>query len=65
VSTLDNDTDPARPDYGIDRLGYLPSHPFLELKPVGVRVDETRQLAEPYDPALGNVADVHTPEEGE
>jgi hypothetical protein len=34
------------------------------LKPAGVRVDQTRQLAETHDPAVRNVADMDTPEEG-
>jgi len=63
VATLDNDTDPARRDHGIDGVRYLPSHPFLKLKPVGIGVDEARQLAQTHDPAVRNVADVRAPEE--
>src|SRR5712691_2224172 len=63
MATLVNDTDPARCDNGIDRLRDLPSHPFLKLKPVGVSVDQARQLAQTYDPAVGNIADVRTPKE--
>ncbi len=63
MATLDNDTDPAWCDDGIDRLRDLPSHPFLKLKPVGVSVDQARQLAQPYDPAVGNIADVRAPKE--
>ena len=64
MATLDDDPDPARRDHGIDCLGYLPSHPFLNLKPVGVRVDQAGQLAQTYDPAVRNVADVRAPKEG-
>src|SRR6266849_1479497 len=64
VSPLDNDTDPARFDHSIDRHRYFPSHPFLKLKPVGVSVDQARQLAQTYDPAVGNVANVRAPKEG-
>jgi len=63
VPTLDNDTDPARCDDGVDRLRDLPSHPFLKLKPVGVCVDQARQLAQTHDPAVGNIADVRAPKE--
>jgi hypothetical protein len=63
VAALDNDAHPARCDDGIDCLGYLPSHPFLKLKPVGIRVDQAGQLAETYDPTVWNVADVRAPKE--
>jgi len=63
VATLDNDTDPARCDRGIDGVRYLPSHPFLKLKPLGVGVDQARQLAQTHDPPVGNVADVRAPKE--
>src|SRR5216683_3020375 len=65
MASLDDHTDPARSDEGIDCLCYLPSHPFLKLKPVGVSVDQPRQLAQTYDPAVGNVADVRAPKERE
>jgi len=64
VAAFDNDADAARCDHGIDRLRYLPRHPFLKLKPVGVSVDKARQLAKTYDPAVGNVADVRASKEG-
>jgi len=64
VSTFDNYADPARCDHRINCLRYLPSHPFLKLKPVGVSIDQARQLAQTYDPAVRNVADVRAPEEG-
>jgi hypothetical protein len=63
VATLDNDTDPPRCDHGIDGVRYLSSHPLLKLKPVGIGVDQARQLAQTHDPAVGNVADVRAPEE--
>jgi hypothetical protein len=63
MATLDNYTDPARRDHGIDRLRYLPSHSLLDLKPAGVHVDQAGQLAQTHDPAFGDVADVHAPKE--
>jgi len=63
VATLDYDTDPARCDHGIDGVRNLPSHPFLKLKPVGIGIDQARQLAQTHDPAVGNVADVRAPKE--
>src|SRR5258708_33690524 len=63
MATLDNYTDPARRNHGIYRLRYLASHPFLDLKPAGVHVDQARQLAQTHDPAFGDVADVHSPKE--
>jgi hypothetical protein len=64
VPTLDHDSDTAWRDHGVNRLRYLPSQPFLDLKPVRVSVDQAGQLAETYDSTVWNVADVGAPKEG-
>ena len=64
MPTLDHDSDTARRDHGVNRLRYVPSQPFLDLKSARVSVDQAGQLAQAYDPAVWHVADVRAPKEG-
>ena len=44
--------------------GYLRGQRLLNLEPFGVHVQDARQLADPHNPAVGEISDVRLPEDG-
>ena len=50
---LDNDTDAYWLEDRFNSIGDLHSKAFLNLQALGKRLDDTRQLADPYDAMLG------------
>src|SRR3954464_1525886 len=54
---LDDDPDTFGPQHIVDRVGDLRGHLLLDLKPLGVDVDETRELGDADDAPLRDISD--------
>jgi len=56
---LDHDGHALRRQHAVPVIGDLGRHPLLDLKPLGVALDEPRELRNADDPIVRQIADVH------
>src|SRR5215471_6360347 len=56
--SLDNNRYSFRMNLLIDGVGDLSCQPLLHLKPAGIHIDESRNLAEAHNTAVWDIADV-------
>src|SRR5450631_963605 len=64
MNSLDNHANALWLQDFLNRRSYLRSHPLLDLQPLGIGVDNARQLGESYDPTVGNIGDPRLTDDG-
>ncbi len=64
VARFQHDADPPGLEVGHDQIGQIFRHAFLDLGPIGQRLDSPGEFAQTQDPPVGEIGDVGLADEG-
>jgi hypothetical protein len=63
MGPFDDDRDALRLEDPLQGIGDLRRDPLLNLKPLGIDLDESRQFGNSHDPVVREIADMGTPDD--
>jgi hypothetical protein len=63
MGTFDDDRDPLGPEHPLQGICDLRCDPLLNLKPLGIDLDEACQFGNPHHPVVRYIADMGSPDD--